>query len=214
MPIKEGRRQPTPSGQKGAIELSLGFIVAVVFAVVLLSLAILWLQGIIGNIGGLTDDLTQQAQSKLQETFQSTQNNFAIWPDRYNLDRSKELKMSAGIKNDADDGQNHQFVINVVPAAASRGPCASGDISTCTGPGGASMTEFMQGWASWDNQAGIIQINRVGYRTISVKVPSNAVSGTYIFNVIACMDVSSYSACTPQTLNWGGSAQQLTITVK
>jgi hypothetical protein len=200
--------------RKAAIELSLGFIVAVVFAVVLLSLAILWLQGIIGNIGGLTDDLTQQAQSKLQETFQTTQNNFAVWPDRYNLDRGRELKMSAGIKNDAEDGQNHQFIINVVPAAASKTPCPSGDISSCTGPGGASVKDFMQGWASWDNQAGIIQINRVGYRTISVKVPANAVAGTYIFNVIACMDISSYNACTPQTLNWGGSAQQLTVTVK
>jgi len=200
--------------KKGAIELSLGFIVAVVFAVVLLSLAILWLQGIIGNIGGLTDDLTQQAQSKLQETFQNTQNNFAIWPDRYSLDRNKELKMSAGIKNDAEDGQNHQFIINVVPAAASRTPCPSGDISSCTAPGGTSLKDFMQGWASWDSEAGIVQINRVGYRTISIKVPSNAVSGTYIFNIVACMDMTPYSACTAQTLNWGGSAQQLTITVK
>jgi hypothetical protein len=214
MAIKERRRLQTPSGRKGAIELSLGFIVAVVFAVVLLSLAILWLQGIIGNIGSLTDDLTQQAQSKLQETFQTTQNNFAVWPDRYNLDRGKELKLSSGIKNDAEDGQNHQFVINVVPAAASRGPCASGDIGSCTAPGGKSLSEFMQNWVSWDNQPGVIQINRVGYRTISVNVPPNAVAGTYIFNVIACMDMYSYSECTSQTLNWGGSAQQLTITVK
>jgi hypothetical protein len=199
--------------RKGAIELSLGFIVAVVFAVVLLSLAILWLQGIIGGVTQITDDLTQQAQSKLQETFQNTQNNFAIWPSQYSLARGKELKMSAGIKNDAEDGQNHLFVINVIPAAASRGPCASGDINSCTGPGGSSLKEFMQGWTSWDKEPGVIQINRVGYRSITVKVPANAVSGTYIFNVIACMDVTSYDACTPQTLNWGGSAQQLTITV-
>jgi len=160
------------------------------------------------------DDLTLQAQSKLQETFQNTQNNFAIWPDRYNLDRDRGLRMSAGIKNDAYDGQNHQFVINIVPTAASRSPCASGDITSCTNSAGTSLKEFMQGWVLWDKQPGIVQINMTGYKTISVTVPENAVSGTYIFNVIACMDVSSYSECTLQTFNWGTNPQQLTITVK
>jgi len=201
--------------RKGAIELSLGFIVAVVFAVVLLSLAILWLNNLFPQFMSITDDLTQQSQSKIQETFQTTQNNFAVWPDQYSLDRGRELRMSAGIKNDAEDGQNHNFVINVAPAAASRGVCPSpGTIDTCTAPGGKLLKEFMQEWISWDSSPGIIQINRVGYKKISLKVPSNAVSGTYIFNVVACKDVYTYTECTPQTLNWGGSAQQITITVK
>lgn len=112
--------------RKGAIELSLGFIVAVVFAVVLLSLAILWLNNLFPQLFSITDDLTQQAQSKIQETFQQTQNNFAIWPSKYDLVRTRELKMSAGIKNDAEDGQDHQFVINVIPAAASNTVCSGG----------------------------------------------------------------------------------------
>jgi hypothetical protein len=93
-------------------------------------------------------------------------------------------------------------------------PCPSGDIASCTAPGGASLKEFMQNWVSWDKESSIVQINKVGYRSITVQVPANAVLGTYIFNVISCIDVSTYDACTPQTLNWGGSAQQLTITVK
>ena len=196
--------------RKGAIELSLGFIVAVVFAVVLLSLAIVWLNGLFPQFTSLTDDLTQQSQSKVQETFQNTQNNFAIWPSRYDLARGKELKMAAGIKNDADDGQNHQFVINVVPAAASDSVCPGGDLDAC-----GTLKSNMQSWVSWDRAAGVIQINRVGYRTISIKPTSNAKTGTYIFNVVACTEpITGYQECTPQTLNWGGSAQQLTIAVK
>jgi hypothetical protein len=200
--------------RKGAIELSLGFIVAVVFAVVLLSLAIYWLNQVMGGIGGLTDDLTQQAQSKLQETFQSSQNNFAIWPDRYSLDKGRELKMSAGIKNDADDGEPHRFVINVIPAAASQGPCPGGDLASCP-----TVKSSMEDWVTGFTGPVLIQSNKLGYRTISVKIPNNAVSGTYIFNVVACGDIqpdpiTSSLACTETTLNWGSSAQQLTITVK
>lgn len=197
---------------KGAIEMSLGFIVAVVFAIVLLSLALAWLQGIIGGVTQLTDDLTQQAQNKLQETFEQTNNNFAIWPTRYDLTRGKELKMAAGIRNDAQDGMDHKFLINVIPSATSNDVCPNG-IDSCTISGKdaiAAMTE----WVTWDMSSSVVQIGKTAYRQISIKPSSNAKSGTYIFSVISCKDpITTPSACTPETLNWGGSAQQLIITV-
>jgi cytoskeletal protein RodZ len=200
---------PAKKRRKGAIELSLGFIVAVVFAVVLLSLAIVWLQGFFLQLPGLTDDLIQQSQTKIQETFQQTQSNFAIWPSRYDLTRGKELKMSAGIKNDASDSADHTFVINVIPAAASDEVCSGGDITACP-----NVESEMEKWLSWDKQQSVIQKNRVGYKTISIKPSSSAKAGTYIFSVVACEGVGSYSACTRETLNWGGSAQELALTLK
>ena len=83
--------------RKAAFQMSLGFIIAVVFAIVLLSLALTWLRGTIENIIGLTDDLTQQAQAQLRESFTSTATSFAVWPNQYNLNPGKGLKMSAGI---------------------------------------------------------------------------------------------------------------------
>ena len=112
--------------RKGAIELSLGFIVAVVFAVVLLSLAILWLNNLFPQLFSITDDMFQQAQTKIQETFQNSQNNFAVWPPKYDLARGRELKMAAGIENDASDSDTHRFVINVIPATASDSVCPGG----------------------------------------------------------------------------------------
>jgi hypothetical protein len=195
--------------KKGAIELSLGFIVTVVFAVVLLSLAIMWLNNLFPQLFGITDDLTQQAQSKIQETFQQSQNNFAIWPAKYDLAKGRELKLSAGIKNDAADSQNHQFVINVMPAAASDTVCPGGNLDSCE-----SVKSAMLKWVSWDKQSSTIQANKVGYRTITVK-PENAVSGTYIYNVVSCMEpITTYQGCTLQTLNWGGSSQQFSVTLK
>jgi hypothetical protein len=158
-------------------------------------------------------DLTLQAQSRLKDTFQATQNNFAIWPDRFSLNKGGELKMSAGIKNNANDGNYHQFVINIVPANASISSCASGDINSCTGSGGKTLKDFMQDWILWENQPVVVQINYTGFKAIKVTVPQNAALGNYTFNVIACVDVSSYTECNTNTGNWG-SPQQLTITVK
>ena len=197
--------------RKGAIELSLGFIVAVVFAVVLLSLAIMWIQGMFSGITQLGDDLTQQSQTKLQETFSETNSNFAIWPNRYELAAGRELKMSAAIKNNANDGNTHNFVINVVPATVSDAVCAGGDLASCPEIA-TSMAKWVSGFKMPPQST---QINSIKTFPISVTVPSNAVKGTYIFSVVACQEpITSYSACTPQTLNWGGSAQDLSITVK
>jgi uncharacterized membrane protein len=176
--------------KKGAIELSLGFIVAVIFAVVLLSVAIMWLNGVINNANALTSSMFEQAQLKLQETFSTTEKTFAVWPDSQRLKRGDELWVAAGINNNANDALNHNFVINV--------------ISVSTGAG----------WLDWDKQPGLIQINNVGYKKIVIKVPNDAPSGSYLFNVVACKDVASYSECTSQNLNWGGAAQPLTIIVQ
>jgi len=200
--------------RKAAIQLSLGFIVAVVFAVVLLSLSLTWLQGIFAGFTGITNDLTQQAQNKLRQTFEETNSNFAIWPNRYDLKRGEELKMSAGIKNNAEDGLSHMFVINIIPATASKSVCPGGDVNSCLAPGGKTLYEEMLTWVTWDMSSSVIQINQVGYKTISIKPDSQAKLGTYIFNVVACKDMSNYQQCTPETLNWGGASQQLAITLE
>jgi hypothetical protein len=195
---------------KGAIELSLGFVVAVVFAVVLLSLAILWISDVFPDIFNTTDDLFSEAQSRIQETFRDSQNNFVVWPPQYDLARGRELKMATGIENDASDGNTHQFVVNVIPATASESICPGGELDAC----GNLKTE-MQGWVTWDRQSSNIEIGNTGYRWITIKPESNAKLGTYIFNVVACKEpITTYSGCTLQTLNWGGSAKQFQITLK
>lgn len=203
--------------RKGAIELSLGFIVMVVFAVVLLSLAIIWLQGLMAGINPLTNDLIQQAQTKIQDTFAQTSSNFAIWPNRYELARGRILKMSAGLKNNDVSGQDRQFFINVIPSAASNTPCPGGDITQCQAPGDVSLIDYMKTWVTFPLSAFRVQINQIGYKDISITIPDEAVIGTYHFDVVACCKdcpgstVSSASQCDQTTLNWGGSSQPLEI---
>ncbi len=214
--------------KKGAFELSLSFIIIVVFAIVLLTLGITWLRGIIGGITILTDDLTQQANSKLQDTFQQTTQNFGIYPSRWEMTPGKALKMSAGVKNNAADGNTHLYVVNVIPTAVSsdilRSKCpGSSDIDTCTVSmnfQGETLKQFMRSWVTLAlNDPYSVEPTRTVFNYITVNVPSTAPLGTYMFGVMACKtDGTSItqSQCLPATTTgvWGGGVQPLEILIK
>jgi hypothetical protein len=203
----------TLRAKHGAFQLSLGFIITVVFAIVLLSLGLTWLRTTIGGITTLTDDLTQQAQTNLRDTFRQTTNNFAIWPNEYELARGKELKFSAGIENDAVDGKTHKYVINVIPVAVSDNICAGGDVKKCP-----EVEQEMKKWLTYYRGIKTITPNYIDYIPITVKPTENAKKGTYMFHVVCCYDKDdkepSSDNCLPDSENiWGGSAQTLVLSI-
>ena len=125
-------------------------VIIAIVGLVLFGALFLWLYMTLSVYTGPTmtpEEMTYlMSTSKISDIFANTQSNFAIWPDRYYLDAGKELKMSAGIKNGVEDGKYHRFVINVMPA---------------------------QSWVSWDEASTVIQINKVGYKTIVISPSSN-----------------------------------------
>ncbi len=196
--------------RKGAIQLSLGFIVAVVFAVVLLSLAVTWLRGMIGTIGSLTDDLTQKAHDTLSETFNTGTTNFAVYPSEYKLSPGRSVKLSVGVKNDDRDGQPHTFVIHVYPAMASNEIISSygcSNFATCT-----TLQEDMLSWVTYSSEKYRIQPNLFRFWDMTISVPNNVVKGIYQYDVVACEDMD-FEQCDRTTTNWG-STQSLTIPVQ
>ncbi len=124
--------------------------------------------------------------------------------------------MSAGVKNNADDGASHKFVLNVVPAAASVSifssyGCSGTDINSCV-----ALENDMAGWVTFPAGVFTVQINSVGYRDITITIPDDAKTGTYQFDaVVCCTDCADYAgSCTTDNLNWGGSAQPIQIIVE
>ncbi len=189
--------------RKGAIELSLGFIVTVVFAVVLLSLAILWLRNTFNPIESLTIDLTQQAQSEIAKTFQNTDRNFAIWPSRYTIQPGKKLIMAAGIKNNDDQGSVLYYVINMKVTSTDSGE----DLSA------------VDGWVLVPGISTKIDPSSSANRDLTLNIPADAKQGNYLFDVYACYGTGASDAGTPAgcDINSGniwGSPQPVTITVE
>ncbi len=188
--------------KKGAMQMSLGFIIAVVFAVVLLSLAIVWLRGMMENVSGLTVDLTQQARNELADTFKQTRSNFAIWPKRQDMERGKTLILSAGIKNNDPEGKDKWFFVNV--------QCTASDSTV------ANAQKLAGGWVTIPTTAAFARASDVVYRDITLNVPTDAPDGNYIFDVVACYWDSNPGTptCTSGSSNLWASQQPLTITVR
>ena len=189
---------------RGAVQLSIGFIVTVVIAVVLLSLALTWLRGMFGGIGGLTEDLTQQAQAKLRESFRGGEINFAIWPSQWEVQKGGSVKLSAGILNNAEDGEDHYYVINVIPAQCPKNDC-----------------EKNKPEITFDKTKTKVAPGTEAFKYIEVSIPTRSDSGTYIFNVVACYDagngienVPNSDECDTTHPNLWGNPQQLIISTK
>ena len=205
-------------GSKGAIQMSLGFIIAVVFAVILLSLVIIWLRGMMGGISGLTTDLTQQARNELQRTFGGTGESFSVFPTNYETEAGKGFSSLIGIKNNAADGAGHKFVVNIEPAAASI--CGDNDLKGCSFGNIQNIYNFMKSWLTWVKtpiQIGSMKDNQFQYK---IQPPPNTPRGTYMFLVYACYDnagtVPSADECnenTPSESVWS-TPKQVSITIK
>lgn len=179
------------SGTKQKISFSLGLLVLSLLCLLFALLDIIMFipTFFIPSSSCSFDDLIWISQSKLQEIFQVTHNNFAIWPSTYVLEKGCRVTLAAGIKNDGIDGMAHSFVINILPSS-----------------------DEERTWASWDNSSSVIQINGTAYKSISIKAPIDAKPGQYSFKIIACKDIS-YQGCTIQTANWG-EPQDLQITIR
>jgi hypothetical protein len=162
--------------RKAAMQMSLGFIVAIVFAVVFLSLAVVWVTQFMQSITPLTDDLIQDARVQIRDTFSRTDTKFSVYPQEWELDRNRVLKMLAGLINKEADSTTHRFVVNVI----------------------TTPNEYDVDTESWINRGEFsvqqpVPFNSVGEFPITI-TPGSARTGTYTFYVIACMtDADDYS---------------------
>lgn len=188
------------TGKKGAIELSLGFIVTVVFAVVLLSLAIVWLRGMFIDIGGIAVDMTVQAREEISKTFSETTSNFAVRPARPEVTRGSKLIVQAGIKNNDPSGKMLRYVINI----------KAGNTNT------QATKEEMAKWITQTTETAAGP-NEIAYRDVVIAIPQNAETGAYMFDVFACASETSGmnpATCDTTSSNMWGVPQTLTVTVK
>lgn len=177
MPIKERRRQRTPSGQKGAIELSLGFIVAVVFAVVLLSLALLWLQGMFNPIKDITHKTTEIATQQLLTQLSTGNKKVGIAaPDVTTWRRGETGSFALGIKNDDVNNQKTYYPFVYLESLG-------GDLKDT--PVTSIQTDVNK-WISLNPITLPLDPNSKDTLAVIIKPTGNAATGIYLFRACAC----------------------------
>ena len=200
--------------QKAAFQLSMGFIIGLIFAVILLTLSIMWIRGVFDQFGSMTDDLTQNAKANLATTFDNSQTNFDVSPAAYKMDPSHSVKLSAGVKNDDDNAEMHTYILRVFPATAdasildAEGCSDPSDIETCP-----TLKDDMLRWVTYSKYADSIKPNDKGYWDISIGFPQDVKKGNYVLDVVACAD-SDWASCSRTSPDKWGRTKQLTITAK
>ncbi len=161
-------------------------------------------------------DESQRAIGEISNAFASGE-SFASWPHRWELYRWGALVMGAGIKNNASDGKNHSFVINVLPAATDNNiaryfGCYEG-ISNCYLDQQTSIAKFMSSFVNWSKAPFNVSWNETEFRNITIN--ASALYGTYLFQIIACMSdgtgIDSADKCTAAN-KWGnGTTLELLV---
>ncbi len=198
--------------RKGAFQLSLSFIIGLIFAVILLTLAVMWVRDTFSGVSVLTDDLRQNAQNTLASTFDNEKTNFDVSPKRYDLDVGKSVILSAGVKNDKSDGKPHKFVIRMYPGTADQEIIENygcTDFDTCN-----ELKTDMNRWLTYIQKVYNIESNAKRFWDITITLPQDVKRGTYMYDLAACEgDSVTFSGCDRSTANWG-STKTLTVKAK
>ncbi|MEM5798257.1 MAG: hypothetical protein QW703_01700 [Candidatus Aenigmatarchaeota archaeon] len=193
---------------RGAVEMSIGFIVVIVIAVVMLSLVLSWLRGMFTGIEDLTGQMRQTALSDLTESFQTgASGNFDISPKSYTTTSGKKLFIGVGILNDAEDRKQHNFVINVDV------------VQQPTGVTSATVQSWID-WVKVPTPIAPMFKNIDNPIPIYINLPSGAIPGIYTLRITACYDkivgqALTWETCKPGADNmWGGTVRYFQLEVK
>lgn len=186
--------------RKGAFQLSLSFIIVVVFAVIVLSLAIAWIGGLFETITELTFSVTDIAEQELLDRLASGDSRVGIAaPDVSAWNRGETGSYSVGVKNIHSD-KDVTFAMGVYLEEI------GGDLA---GRPVSSYTSDARKWLTFSDKV-FVESSGSSISRIVIKPPANAEKGIYMFRVVVCDAASCQNLNSP---NLYGS-QQFTLEIK
>lgn len=194
--------------KKGAIQLSLGFIVTIVFAVVLLSLAIVWLRSMMESIQGLTESQIANAKAELDDVFETQQTVFAL--SRNQIDnppavRGKAYAVGVGFKNN----------MNIEMLNPDNIAYFATDVTAIGGPGGTERIEEYRTWIDCvPNYIWVQKGDIVGKIVCSFAAPQSADAGTYTYLFEGCTSKTEIIGGCADNMKFGGAPLSLQIVIR
>lgn len=180
--------------RKGAFQLSLSFIIVVVFAVIVLSLSIAWIQGMFETLNPLTHQVTDVARTELLDRIARSDSRVGIAaPDVTQWRRGETGSYAVGVRNTATD-RDKTYSMNVYLEEL------GGDLS---GKPVSGYVNKVKTWLTFSKQV-FVPKSTSETSDVIIKPSADAETGIYMFRVVVC------DASTCQNLQSGnlyGSAQ-------
>lgn len=188
------------SQRKGAIQMSLGLIVVVVFAVILLSLLLSWVYGIFSPFEEITHKVTDVARQELLSRLAQAGGRVGIAaPAITEWTRAETGSFALGIRN-SDPATLKLYSINVYLEQV------GGDLINAN-PGGVPSATLKTEVAKWLTFSKTESVERGGSKSTNIIIkPSaeTATTGIYLLRVVVCDALS----CTDiEDVNLYGSVQ-------
>lgn len=158
--------------KRGAIQLTMGFLVTIIISIVLLALGILFLRQLVTGAEEIKLDLDQQTESQLASLLDQGQ-QIAIPFNTQTIRRGNSHIFGIGILNIQEQGI---FELSVTLSKAV-------DTANNEFPAQTIRNLNIPAWLRYD--ASGFQLNKNERQSIPllIQIPTNAPSGTYIFNV-------------------------------
>jgi hypothetical protein len=155
--------------KKGAIGLSINMIVMVLISLAILSAGVVLLNKFVSGAEDIKDQLDKRTEERLNDIVVSQGKRVALPFYTSNVKRGGEHVFGIGILNTGDVG--NEFTLSV----------ESIKLISPTGEDLTSVAGDFSNWARYDQDVLIIDEGKHLKKSILVKVPKGAVSGTYAF---------------------------------
>ncbi len=137
------------------------------------------------------------------ETIQIPKGDFAFKINGENefwIPKNMSWPFTVVFNNADEDGEAHEFIARVHPSAADFDVMAAylcQHFTTCD-----SLLNDMNGYVKQQETPIEVNYTFVGLYTIEIRIPPDAVNGTYMYNMVACED-KPFGECTETQTNWG-----------
>lgn len=169
--------------QKGAFQVSMGFIIAVVFAVIMLVLAIGWLQGMFPGITQLTNQVSDIARQRLLDELAAGGKVSIAAPAVTAWGRGQTGSFALGMRND-DPSTSKTFYINIELDTL------GGELS---GQPLASYATQSEAWLTYSKSL-FLDPSAQGTVDIIIRPATTANVGIYVFKAYVC-DSGTAATC-------------------
>jgi hypothetical protein len=153
---------------RGAIALSINMIVMIIISLAILAGGIVLLNNLIGDAGGLIDELNQETKQRLNELLTEQGKQVALPFHTADLDRGDHHIFGIGILNTGQVGNTFRLTIEFDKLNDASGNSVNLDLNP-------------EDWARFDREDLTIKSGENELKSILIEVPKSAPSGKYFY---------------------------------
>ena len=162
--------------KKASLEISIQAIVIVVLAMTLLGLGLGFIRGMFKNVGGLTEQVTEDVRNKIGRQLIESDEKVAFPRSQVTIRRGEAVILDVGIRNKGNADIDYKMEVKGVD-----------------GPAGVSLPDTVKNWFQYSTVPHTLSAADFDVRQIKITVPADATQGSYFYTFDVTVGSNLYS---------------------